>query len=134
MGNVTRKDEYSVSVATESANAFFQEVTVNQSVWAIRDEAGFPTATSSNGKKAMPFWSTCERAKAVVSNVRAYNDFEPHELTLNNFRDLWLSGLQRDGLHVGLNWSGGRALGYDYSPSEVLARIRDEIAEHDTNA
>jgi hypothetical protein len=31
--------------------------------------------------------------------------------------------MEKDGLVVGLNWSGKRATGYDIGPAEVLARI-----------
>lgn len=44
-------------------------------------------------------------------------------LPLTEWRERWLPGLARDGLRVGLNWSGARATGYDYTPEEVLARL-----------
>jgi hypothetical protein len=31
----------------------------------------------------------------------------------------WLRGLEKDGLHVGLNWTGPRAAAYDLEPSRV---------------
>ena len=130
MSNLKKKDAYSVSVATASAEAFFREVAKHKRVWAIRDTAGFPTATSS-GKTAMPFWSSRARAESVIANVPDYKKFEPVELPLETFRDRWLPGLERDGLQVGLNWSGERALGYDYSPADVLARIQEELTKHD---
>jgi hypothetical protein len=31
--------------------------------------------------------------------------------------------LERDGVLVGVNWSGARATGYDVKPSEVVANV-----------
>jgi hypothetical protein len=133
MSNATKKDAHSVSVAAKSADAFFREVAEHQCVWAIRDAGGFPTATSS-GKTAMPFWSSRTRAESVIASVPDYAKFEPVELPWDGFRDRWLPGLERDGLRVGLNWSGERALGYDYSPADVLERIQDELSKHNPSA
>lgn len=47
------------------------------------------------------------------------------------FRDNWLSGLERDGLLVGVNWSGPYALGYDVAPKDVRARIDYELTKTD---
>jgi hypothetical protein len=71
----------------------------------------------------MPFWSLRSRAEKVITTVPAYEGFELVELTLAEFRSRWLPGLERDGLRVGLNWSGPRATGYDVHPSEVAAAL-----------
>jgi hypothetical protein len=44
---------------------------------------------------------------------------EPVEIILSDFRERWLPGLKNDGLHVGVNWSGVTATGYDMKPIEV---------------
>ena len=73
----------------------------------------------------MPFWSTRSRVEKVISSVPAYVHFRPRELTLEEFRTRWLDGLKRDGLLVGINWSGASATGYDVEPQDV----RDWLAE-----
>ena len=45
------------------------------------------------------------------------------EVPLDAFLTRWLPGLERDGLRVGLNWSGARAIGYDLAPSDVLTQL-----------
>jgi len=132
MSNAERRDTHSVTAATEAADAFIREVAEHRRVWTIQDADGIPTATSS-GNKAMPFWSALSRAESVIATVPAYSGFAPLELPWDRFRDRWLSGLERDGLHVGINWSGPRALGYDLSPTEVLTRIQDELSKLDRN-
>jgi hypothetical protein len=71
----------------------------------------------------MPFWSSVSRAQRVIDTVAAYRGFVVHELSLEEFRDRWLPGLRRDGLLVGVNWSGAGATGYDVEPDAVLANI-----------
>jgi len=70
----------------------------------------------------MPFWSMESRTLQVIENVGAYRGFEAVQLELDAFVGHWLMGSQRDGLMVGLNWSGDRAMGYDLQPADVRAR------------
>jgi hypothetical protein len=71
----------------------------------------------------MPFWSKKSRAELVVAKVAAYAGFEPVEVALDKWRADWLTGLERDGLLVGLNWAGDRAQGYDVTPADVLRNL-----------
>jgi hypothetical protein len=43
----------------------------------------------------------------------------------------WLSSLHRDGLLVGLDWSGKRAQGYDVNPADVRRSLtaREPVAD-----
>ena len=113
-----------MSIAPLHANAFYREVAKTRSLWTIRDTDGFPTSTNASGERAMPFWSTERRARAVIDSLDAYAGFSPHRLDLEEFRSRWLPGLDRDGLFVGLNWSGERAVGFDVKPNEVLERLK----------
>lgn len=112
-----------MSIAAVQAHAFFHEVITKNEVWAIRDDNGFPTSTNVSGQIAMPFWSLESRAKTMVKNVLAYRDFRTERLTLVTFVQNWLPGLEKDGLFVGINWSGRRATGYDMRPRDVLSRL-----------
>jgi uncharacterized protein DUF2750 len=112
-----------MSMAAAQADRFITEVVKNGVVWAIRDADGFPTSTNASGETAMPFWSLKSRAQKVIDELHAYRDFSPLRLSLADFIEHWLPGLEQDGLMVGLNWSGKHATGYDLSPPAVLARI-----------
>jgi hypothetical protein len=71
----------------------------------------------------MPFWSSLARAERIIESVPAYADFTPVELIWDVFSRDWLPGLERDGLRVGLNWTGPRATGYDLMPAELRANV-----------
>ena len=70
-----------------------------------------------------PFWSSLSRAKKIVATVRAYSEFEPVELSWTEFVERWVPGLSRDGIQVGINWSGPRAAGYDVDPEQVVRNV-----------
>lgn len=112
-----------MTVSAAQAAAFFDEIVANDAVWTICDDAGFPAPKTASGERSMPFWSLESRARKIIDQVSAYHGFQPHRLELDEFLGQWLSGLEEDGLRVGLNWSGKRATGYDYTPAEVRARI-----------
>lgn len=103
--------------------AFYDEAVREGSVWAIRDEGGVPAPLSPDGHRTMPFWSLRSRAERVIANVPAYSGFEPLEVSLDDFRSVWLPDLSNSGLRVGPNWSGQAATGYDLEPGWVEQRL-----------
>lgn len=116
-----------VSTGSAQAAAFYVEALREGAVWTIRDEAGFPAPMNSDGVRSHPFWSLRSRVDRVVEHVAAYTGFTPTQIPLDVFRKRWLPGMARDGLHVGLNWSGEHATGYDLAADEV----ERNLAAHD---
>lgn len=111
-------DNEGMSVSAAQAETFCREVVEHSTVWGVRDADGFPAPETPEGR-AMPFWSLRSRAEGIVETVPAFSEFEVVELPLNEWRSRWLPGLQRDGIRVGLNWSGERATGFDLSAEDV---------------
>jgi hypothetical protein len=46
---------------------------------------------------------------------------------LDEFLGKWAPDLERDNVRVGVNWSGSRAVGYDYTVSETRQRLDWEL-------
>ncbi|WP_238476240.1 DUF2750 domain-containing protein [Agromyces mariniharenae] len=111
-------------MSAAQADAFYREVLTSRTVWTVRDADGFPAPMTPTGQRAQPFWSKQSRAQRIVDAVPAYAEMEIVEIPLVDWRERWLPGLERDGLLVGINWSGRNATGYDRSPADVL-RILD---------
>jgi Protein of unknown function (DUF2750) len=61
--------------------------------------------------RVQPFWSERWPAERVIVGVAAYEGMQPVEVDLATWRERWLPGMEKDGLLVGLNWSGERATG-----------------------
>jgi hypothetical protein len=114
---------FAMTLSAAHASSFYAEASTHGSVWGVRDANGFPAPPNGEGQRAMPFWSLRSRAERVVQTVPAYAGFEVVEVPLDQFISRWLPGLQQDELHVGLNWSGARATGYDVPSSEVASRL-----------
>jgi len=108
-----------MTTSAAQADAFYREVLANCTVWAIEDSEGFPAPINSDGRRSMPFWSKQSRAEGVISKVTAYRGFSVVAVPLDEWRERWLPGLTKDGILIGLNWSGSRAIGYDSDPDDV---------------
>jgi hypothetical protein len=96
-------------------------------VWTIRDEAGFPAPLSSSGERAQPFWSSRSRAERIIKTVQEYSGFVAVEISWQVFCEKWVPGLTQDGIKVGVNWSGTRAVGYDMDPERLKANVEAVI-------
>lgn len=108
-----------VSQSSSQAWAFYRQVAATRLLWTIRDEAGFPAPMTSTGQRAQPFWSSRSRVERIIKSVPAYSGFEPFEVSWDDFCRKWVPGLAKDGLLVGVNWSGKRATGYDIDPEHL---------------
>ena len=112
-----------MSQAASQAVAFYREVAESGEVWTIRDGKGFPAPLNVDGQRAQPFWSSQPRVANVIERIPDYAGFEPVKIRWAEFRDRWLTGLARDGVLVGVNWSGVSATGYDVEPGVVRASV-----------
>lgn len=113
--------------SASQAHAFYRDVAINKKVWTIRDDGGFPAPITSSGKRSQPFWSSLSRVQKIIKNVPAYSGFEPVELSWEEFRDKWLPGLEKDGLLIGVNWSGENATGYDLDSKWVTEAVEAQV-------
>ena len=113
-----------MSQATSQAAIFYREVAATGRLWTIHDAEGFPAPMNAEGKRAAPFWSSLARVEKIIASVPAYAGFEPLELSWPVFEQRWVPGLSRDGILVGINWSGSRVTGYDVEPQQVAANVR----------
>lgn len=112
-----------MSVAAAQAEAFYTETLRGRVVWGVRDEGGFPAPKTTSGHRAMPFWSKHSRAERIIAQVPAYAGMEPVEVSFDDWCERWLPDLEKDGILVGLNWSGKGAVGYDLPVSDLLRNL-----------
>lgn len=112
--------------AAAQAAQFFEEVAEKRVVWLLRGPQGFPTSRTPEGH-AMPVWSLESRAEAVRAKVMSYRPFRPTAVSWDEFRDRWLPDLAREGLRLGVNWSGPKAVGYDFDAATIRDRVEAAI-------
>lgn len=112
-----------MSQASSQAHAFYKEVAQKKVVWTIKDEGGYPAPMTSEKKRAQPFWSSASRATKIVREVKVYSGFEVVSITWDVFKEKWATGLSKDGLLAGVNWSGKNAQGYDLDPKLLVEYV-----------
>ena len=112
-----------MSVAAAQAEAFYREFLASRVVFTVRDAGGYPAPISTSGHRAQPFWSKRSRAQRIIDTVPDYGPFEIVEMGEDRWLDEWLPGLERDGLLVGINWSGSGATGYDLSVTDLRRNL-----------
>lgn len=113
-----------MSQSASQAAIFYREVAASGRLWTVRDSDGFPAPKNSSGQRAQPFWSSLSRVQKIIGSVPAYSGFEPVELEWSVFESRWVPGLSKDGLLVGVNWSGPKATGYDVEPEQVAKNVQ----------
>ncbi|GAA3781285.1 hypothetical protein GCM10022225_82100 [Plantactinospora mayteni] len=116
-----------MSASGAQAAAFFREIVQSHTVWWVRDDAGSPTPVSSSGRRAFPYWSSEARAR------RAANLWGPQfravSMPLDHWRSAALPDLAKDDFRVGINWSGQRLTGWDFTVDEVINRLNHALGE-----
>ena len=117
-----------MSQAASQAWAFYRDVAKTRVVWTVCDEGGYPAPKTSSAQRAQPFWSSLSRVEKIIKTVPAYAGFKPVEIPWDAFCSKWVPELTQDGLLVGVNWSGKRAVGYDIDP-ETLKRNVQAVLE-----
>jgi hypothetical protein len=116
-----------MSQAGSQAWAFYREVAAKRVVWTVHDEGGFPAPKTDTGQRSQPFWSSKSRVEKIIRTVPAYGGFSPFEITWEDFCTRWVPGLTKDGILVGVNWSGNNAVGYDFEPEQVQKNVQSVI-------
>ena len=116
--------------ASSQAWAFYRDVAKNRKMWTIYDSGGYPAPLTSEGRRAQPFWSSITRAQRIIKTVPAYAGFTTEEITWETFCKTIVPDLTNDGLLVGINWSGPRALGYDMEPKRLQECVEAIIEEN----
>ncbi|WP_331763384.1 DUF2750 domain-containing protein [Streptomyces anulatus] len=110
-----------MSQSGSQAAAFFRDVRENRVVWLVRDDDGSPTHLSADGTRSLPFWSTSPRARRAAKTWG--RGLRVDSMPLHTWRDLVLPDAARDGLVIGINWSGPRLVGWSFTSREVLNRL-----------
>ncbi|MEH0580191.1 DUF2750 domain-containing protein [Streptomyces sp. ATMOS53] len=110
-----------MSQSGSQAAAFFRDVRQSRVVWLVRDDEGSPAPLSADGTRSLPFWSTSGRAQRAAKIWG--HGLRVESVPLDAWRDRELPGAARDGLMIGINWSGPRLVGWSFTPKEVFNRL-----------
>lgn len=116
-----------MSASGAQASAFFREVAQHRTVWWVRDDNGSPMPPSDSGRPAFPYWSSEARAQRAAALWGS--QFRVMSMPLDHWRNAALPDLAKDEFRVGINWSGQRLTGWDFTVDEVLNRLAHALGE-----
>jgi Protein of unknown function (DUF2750) len=116
-----------MSQSAAQAAAFFRDVVRDRMVWFVRDDQGQPAPKTSSGQRACPFWSS--RGRAARAAEIWGGSLRPDSTPLDAWRHTGLPDLALDGLLVGINWSGPRLVGWDFTVDQVLNRLAHALGD-----
>ncbi|MGE0608797.1 MAG: DUF2750 domain-containing protein [Pirellulales bacterium] len=120
--------------STPDAAEFYREVAQTGRLWCCRAADGTPHCVATRGGRAQPFWSNLPRVNQIIRRVPAYASCLPQELTWDDFLAQRVPQLMAQGIKVGLNWAGKRAVGFELEPQDLVAQVRQCMAENETRS
>jgi hypothetical protein len=105
---------------------FIERIIKTKMVWGLRSEEGWCVSPSNEYEETevMPFWS--DRAYAQQCAVEEWEAFKPVSISLEEFMEAWLPGLETDQLLVGTNWNV-RLIGKEIEPFELRTHLNKHI-------
>ncbi|WP_318218926.1 DUF2750 domain-containing protein [Streptomyces sp. SCL15-6] len=119
-----------MSTSGAQAAAFFREIALTRTVWWVRDDEGSPMPVSSSGQPAFPYWSSQTRAQRAAQLWGP--QFRAVAMPLDHWRSAALPDLAGEDVRVGINWSGQRLTGWDFTVGDVVNRLAHTLGEpHD---
>jgi hypothetical protein len=96
-------------------------------VWYVRDDRGSPAPKTDSGQRVFPYWSSQARAQRAASIWGG--DLRAVSVPLDTWRIRALPELAEDGYLIGINWTGSRLVGWEFTVPEVLNRLDHALRE-----
>ena len=105
---------------------FIRKIADFEVVWGLYDN-GWAMADNDLDKQVIPFWPEHDFARICRTGV--WKNYEPKEITLADFLNKWLPGMEKDGKLAGIFYiPGGR--GVVLEPTKVLKDINEELEQY----
>jgi hypothetical protein len=106
-----------MSAAASQYAAFREQVARGRKAFTFTNGGEF-LIYPVGGREVLPFWSSRSRLQVVQERFPNYRKYDITEMDLEELLR-WLPELEKQGIHIGANWSGERLTGYDIRPSEL---------------
>ncbi len=120
---------HSPDPAEESLEAFIEEVLAGGQIWGLASNDGWAICASSDDDTidVYPFWSN--EADAALHCVGEWSIFWPVALTLEDFLEDWLPGMDQDEVLAGTNWNEDLE-GLEVEPAYLAEALNRRINSH----
>ncbi|MFF9497258.1 DUF2750 domain-containing protein [Streptomyces flaveolus] len=102
-------------------------IALTRTVWWIRDDEGSPMTVSGSRQPAFPYWSSQPRSQRAAQLWGP--QFRAVAMRLDQWRSAALPDLAGEDVWVGINWSGQRLAGWDFTVGDVDDRLVQALGE-----
>jgi hypothetical protein len=114
--------------ADERFAHFLKRVADWETVWGLRDDAGWVAAADSHGNSSFPVWPHPRYALACADNEWAGN--APAAIDVHEFVEEWLPAMASDAVSLAVFPTPGLR-GVIVSAGELAAALRQALAEYE---
>ena len=115
--------------ASTQAQTFFREVAETGDVWSLGDGKSMFIVLSDSGARVFPLWSSRRRALRIVETAPRFASCKVLQSSWSNFQENWAAILERDGVLVGVNWTGVNASGFEMPVKLLVSQIEAACAD-----
>lgn len=105
---------------------FIKRVSESMTVWGLKSEDGWCVCESNEHEDTavMLFWS--DEAYARQCAVEEWSHYKPTSLSLEEFMNNWIHGMNEDDLLVGVNWNV-KLIGLEVEPLDLLKELEESL-------
>jgi hypothetical protein len=116
------------ATAEEYYREFIERARVTGEVWGLLSDGGWAYCESGEFEDTdvVLFWS--DRAAAEKLAEAEWSDHRAVSISLDDFIDRWLCGMDEDGALVGPNWDADLN-GFEVDPREIADRLTEDDEE-----
>ena len=110
------------AASEENHKRFVERVLSSRAVWYLRgpNGAAFCPSNEYEATDVILFWS--DRAYAARQLKEEWQNYEVASLSLDDFIDHWLRGMNQDGVLAGTNWDA-HLFGLEIDPIELAQEL-----------
>jgi hypothetical protein len=115
-----------MSAAAIQASKFYEQVVSDDKVFTFDDGSGY-LVFRVDGADVVPFWSSRTRLEKIRKTHPKYSKQKIAEEPFPIFVSDTLPFLEKEGIRVGVNWSGQRLTGFDITVADLRRNLQHWI-------
>lgn len=127
MADINKKIKNLVCLSDEDKYHYFIRKVVDfEQIWGLFND-GWALLTDESGNTIFPFWPEKEIAEICATNE--WDGYEAKSISLDDFVEKWLPGLQNDSLLLNIfyvNQNKGKTV----QPQDLLFDLNNEIEQY----
>jgi hypothetical protein len=120
------KIENVIMLSLEDRYSYFvQKVTDFEEVWGIYHDNGWAVMSDNNSNMVIPFWP--EEEFALLCCTEQWEGYVPKAISLNDFMNKWLPGMEKDHRMVNVFLTADEKQGVIIRPLELLKDLKEGL-------